>query len=104
MRKHTPGPWHIASDDSIDSDDRTVAQAYDNGDGMADGDDEIRANQTLIAAAPDLLDAALFAYGQVICEGKPGGPECSCGSCHARSELRHAIEKATIVHEEEPAF
>ena len=59
--KHTPGPWHISSDDPLavraedgDGDDWEVANAVD-----YCGFPEIqsKANARLIAAAPDLLAA-----------------------------------------------
>lgn len=51
--KHTPGPWHEGSHRSIESQSGTICEVYSHM-GIAEAD----ANQKLIAAAPELLEAA----------------------------------------------
>jgi hypothetical protein len=58
--KHTPGPWHIKHEWNIFSGERLVANTggyTSNRDGEAVRQENI-ANANLVAAAPDLLDAA----------------------------------------------
>jgi hypothetical protein len=60
--KHTPGPWEVITDVDrfeIDSRTRCVAVTRDNR-----SDDA--ANAALIAAAPDMYEALVAAYGIVI--------------------------------------
>lgn len=59
--KHTPGPWHEGSHRSIESQIGTICEVYSHM-GIAEAD----ANQKLIAAAPELLDAleTLVRYAQ----------------------------------------
>ena len=100
-RQHTPGPWRVIpgsyySDEPtgvVDSDGLTVAQVkYDGGEETADA--------TLIAASPDLLEAAVNVVGwyfDQIYDGPPGPQDDEGGngveSCIA--ELQEAIAKAT---------
>jgi hypothetical protein len=56
MSAHTPGPWHVSKDQPIvfDADNRVVADCSQH-DGSSYA--ERYANASLIADAPDLLDA-----------------------------------------------
>ena len=68
MSKYTPGPWHIATDDSLDTSwlwGDTIANSNDDavaciwiGCGWHLQDGEAEANARLISAAPDLLGLA----------------------------------------------
>jgi hypothetical protein len=80
--KHTPGPWHEGSHRSVESPSGTICEVYSHM-GIAEAD----ANQKLIAAAPDLLDALVDAvrYAQ-------GGDLLHPA---ALSRARAAIAKAT---------
>lgn len=80
--KHTPGPWHEGSHRSVESPSGTICEVYSHM-GIAEAD----ANQKLIAAAPELMDALVDAvrYAQ-------GGDVLN----HAAiSRARAAITKAT---------
>lgn len=73
MGKHTPGPWVVAVSDFLDqwvciyapSGDpdldykswEGIAMAYGCGDSLGKGLEKAKANATLIASAPDLLEA-----------------------------------------------
>ena len=67
MSEHTPGPWHVTSDQWIEGPHREMVScayggtmpgtAYD----VTTSQPIARANARLIAAAPDLLDALIFA-------------------------------------------
>lgn len=70
MTEHTPGKWFVDADESdftVSSDHgQIIARCLDSGDfpcldeeQWAHMDDEARANAILIAAAPDLFEAAL---------------------------------------------
>ena len=117
MPKYTPGPWTIEDygDDETpslvihkDSESRVcfLATPGSHGDPA-----KIEANAHLIAAAPDLLEAALILEDAEIkrqfcdeCEGE-GEPE-ACGKCFpafddARIYRRLAIAKATNSNQSE---
>jgi hypothetical protein len=95
---HTPGPWkvehhrshlHIATNKGIRLDNEI----------MDANDPTHEANARLIAAAPELLDAAIQALGQMetvsrYVEEVPGITE-GCDYWRAMGALRRAIEKAT---------
>lgn len=51
--KHTKGPWHEGSHRAIESQSGTICEVYSHM-----GIEEADANQKLIAAAPELLEAA----------------------------------------------
>ena len=53
MDKHTPGPWHWDNDDLFHGDDKVL----DFGCGCCTDKDPTDADKSLIAAAPDLLEA-----------------------------------------------
>ena len=77
---HTPGPWIVRGGNVIESLSRiNVAKAW-----MTDGEEEC-ANARLIAAAPDLLAAALRSAGFMEKRGVGAGEH----------DLRVAIAKAT---------
>ena len=92
MKKHTPGPWEVNEDNGI-----VFSQNKDGGTCVAvfedvpktrpfweDGEGQIKANARLIAAAPDLLAAAILARGSLL-SIEPG-----------YAELTAAINKATL--------
>lgn len=107
----TPGEWtteydrsdiHILGSDFVGGS-QTIATVYTRSNGP-DCEAVAQANARLIAASPDLLDAAMIALGlieggriyeQQCCDGK----ECGCrGSTYADEAehfLRKAIAKAT---------
>jgi hypothetical protein len=82
--KHTPGPWRTHGDNWIEVDDNLVIARVEN----LNDHDRVRANQRLIAAAPDLLAALQKAVDESGCDGE------LC--MHARHDAaRQAIAKAT---------
>jgi hypothetical protein len=94
---HTPGPWWVDDDGFIaagSGDDYvTIAE------GLAPSDDldEICANLTLLAAAPDLLQAARCALADlegILPEFEPSGNR-EHPAWQTIDELRAAIRKAT---------
>jgi hypothetical protein len=94
--QHTPGPWWVDDDGCIAAGSGesyvTVAQ------GLAPSDDldEITANLTLLAAAPDLLQATRCALAElegIMPEFEPSGDRAHPG-WQTIDELRAAIEKA----------
>lgn len=56
-RSHTPGPWHVVGGTEVRAGVRIIADT----DGAHRIDDQREADARLIAAAPDLLEAARFA-------------------------------------------
>jgi hypothetical protein len=59
MATHTPGPWYIRNNGRHDGDNTVTSKEADicEMDGGTNDDCVVRANATLIAAAPELLDA-----------------------------------------------
>lgn len=82
LRSHTPAPWDVQSKgtygDYIGNNDEIVCQ-------LAVGTNML-ANARLIAAAPELLGAALRGVAALEANGAP--------NCEAAKELRAAIAKA----------
>ena len=93
MSKHTPGPWHHTGrefNDVRDSDDELVAVALHLRVGQPERSiHEAEANARLIAAAPDLLEAA-----QQVLSHKRGEDDWLILAVHCRV-LEAAIAKAT---------
>ena len=104
VSKHTPGPWHRITDDSL------IVAAGETFIADADPSDavslpyppitEAEANATLIAAAPDLLAACVEALGRCedaandVADGNTGGVADSLAD--AGVVLRAAIAKAGV--------
>ena len=66
MTAHTPGPWHVHSDTYSEGRERKVTgPLYDPFYAMIGGDVGREANTTLIAAAPELLEAAEAYFARV---------------------------------------
>ena len=91
---HTPGPW-IYDDKYVqvlDDDDNEIYIAGICGPFT----DWVRANAALIAAAPDLLDAAEAGLDALLVDGVHGGAdsEPECPQCAAIVTLLTAIKKA----------
>lgn len=108
--KHTPGPWFADRDGNVWR--RHPAELYQNGGGVA-GDQPIaratvghfrwenkfpmEANARLIAAAPDLLEAAKLAE-DIIDDFVAGGPDAKAEA--ALKALQAAITRATAPMQE----
>ena len=91
MAKHTPGPWVTsATDDTvvIDATGREVA-AIDGDYNDPDTWPQMEANARLIAAAPELLEAAMTAYKWL--DNLPSRP---AGCTDRMLALYYAISKA----------
>ena len=87
--KHTKGPWHEGSHRAIESQSGTICEVYSHM-----GIEEADANQKLIAAAPDLLDALHLALPFV--EDHAGDPCYKAGAVDkAVKTIKAAIAKAT---------
>jgi len=111
--KHTPGPWEKDHGNTIhhiksvqgESNSPTVCRyndQYRDGGNMivADSlsDEEKEANGLLIAAAPEMLEALIFAYKSHVkaCFDVCSNKDCSnCIHSENETKLRLAIEKAT---------
>lgn len=90
MSKHTPGPWSVEGDKSILMRGQIVGQAFAP---IGASEKQVKANAHLIAAAPELLEAAaLLAHSGVV------GPEADNDgivlSSKAFKQLQAAIAKA----------
>ena len=95
-KQHTPGPWWVDDDGCIAAGSGesyvTVAQVLAPSDDL----DEITANLTLLAAAPDLLITARCALADlegILPEFEPSGEREHPG-WQTIQDLRKAIEKA----------
>lgn len=94
MTKHTPGPWRSAQALIDDNDcviesatnQRMICECYEDGETQ---NDEDRANAKLIAAAPDLVEAAQAAWN-CIAELSP-----TQARVESAQMLQSAITKAT---------
>jgi len=114
-KQHTPGPWHVATKPEYDGEyitaDRAVGgptghDEYDSELGVyavIDGEPEslarpwLEADARLIAAAPDLLEAARYALNML--DQKAGGETVAArigliGGYYAHQLLRTAIARA----------
>ena len=96
MAKHTPGPWHVANNVAARRNRGALETIIEMGPFgafvVADASTSASANARLIAAAPDLLEAAkrmLYHFG--ILEDNPGLHPEAVG---ASKQLRAAITKA----------
>ena len=108
--KHTPGPWTLDEDTyTVLGDGRNVTRVHTVDDFICDGDDaevaeECAANAALIAAAPELFEAAVGALlwldnlERVV--GKDTLLDCLPNDFNGRIGLREAIRKATYPREE----
>lgn len=67
---HTPGPWSVGSHRYIRSPSGTICETYSHM-----GCDEADANERLIAAAPELLEALRITRGNVASIGPAGALE-----------------------------
>lgn len=105
MSKHTPGPWSSSKRDdavfvplkSIDCERIGFCICFVNTDNKSIND-EAKANARLIAAAPELLEAADNALNTLIaCCVSAGGVDDRRTILEAQQMLRAAIAKATGV-------
>lgn len=90
MSKHTPGPWKTNGDPYVSTYDgrRTIAFT----DARADMD-ENKANARLIAASPELVEAATIAYRALV-RLTENDPHNDALYEHARETLKSALIKA----------
>ena len=87
MGKHTPGPWKLQAGRSFETKSGTFHLAYGTSkNGVADFPDfcELDANAKLIAAAPDLLEAAIIA-ADWLCECPEGTDQYERGQVLAKA-------------------
>ena len=77
MSAHTPGPWSVGSHRSINSTSGTICETWSHM-----GTDEADANERLISAAPELLEALQSAHMALI------------GYTHQNEITHNALEKA----------
>ena len=84
MSKHTPGPWHLDTEDEKEivlGDSSFIATTHDSSaysSYTSVTEDQVKANARLIAAAPELLEAlkACLAELLVLHTDRPGTEEC----------------------------
>ena len=95
MANYTPGPW-MPNGTAVEQDRNGptyVIASVRGGHFQDDRDDsEIDANTRLLAAAPDLLEAAKEAE-RMLYHGKHRVGYGACGQCEARAKLYAAIAK-----------
>lgn len=97
MSKHTPGPWVFDGRDSIVAPDGDLLLLTGVRVPMVAGPDreEARSNARLIAAAPDLLNAAIWALDVLVsCSVPTGGCDDQTAFLEAKELLGDAITKA----------
>lgn len=102
MKEHTPGPWDVFGAQDASSDEwRALTVAQKSMPFMrvcfmpSDGTEEIIANATLIAAAPDLLAFARQSATECAeCMGK-GISDDTGQDCEGCADIRALISKAT---------
>lgn len=95
--KHTPGPWmrdKKASMRICDTNDRQVAACGGRQSNMENVDDENEANATLIASAPELLEALQSIISQADAQFKAGDRHATFNK-QTIDSFRAAIAKAT---------
>lgn len=85
MPSHTPGPWQIRHDDGVSRVFRRTKIADVYSEAFRDSDTQ-KANASLIAAAPDLLEACRFAHSLIDSKSRDAD--------RIEEKLRKAIEKA----------
>lgn len=92
MADFTPGPWRTFPASMVDGRTmRVVTERKDVGMGVGDNATETEANARLIAAAPDLYEAAVSALDYLeSCLDPKCEPGCGC----VLDVLRQAIAKA----------
>jgi hypothetical protein len=94
MSKHTPGPWRLDDGYLVPRDGLLVGRLYCGPEFC----DEINANATLVAAAPDLKDGcnALLGLIQLVCarDDMPPAIREALETSHRIAEARAAIAKA----------
>lgn len=101
MSKFTPGPWQVYESYNCDGDPRTAVKGrihspYDYRVIFADGEGDLKdADASLIAAAPDLYDAACNALDTFLaCVVPAGGVDDQKSILDAGTMLMAAIAKA----------
>jgi hypothetical protein len=94
--KPTPGPWTIKEPGYVRAGEPNfyVGYIYSNELHSRISLEEGKANQRLIAAAPDLLEACKMALERLVQLGAEDEPE-TLGPCPACKAIRTAITKAT---------
>ena len=92
VAKHTPGPWKVASPLIVIAYHGVGRLIVDCDKPMSGSMEENEANASLIAAAPELLEAAKRASAELSVNGHVDCGDCAI--CDANRELKAAIAKA----------